>query len=193
MRRRGKWILGIAVAGLALTVGVLSLRPGVYMPAHRHCIKFAGMELVRYAQDHDGRFPTHPSGYGDALLLLDEESWASLTGPGYNTSAFQEAKATGRGLPEALCGRVYIQGLSRRSSPTVAVLFDKLATPGGDHCHLPMRLVATRGREVLFIDGHFEFVPDADWPAFAERQVDLLVSEGVRRDEAERLYAQASR
>jgi hypothetical protein len=151
----------------------------------------AGMEFLNYADSHGGAFPQHPNGYGDALLLLDEGCLHSVTGPGYEPAILREAKAAGRGLPEALCGRVYVQGLTRKSNPRLVVLFDKLATPGGDHCHLPARLWATRGREVLYIDGQMEFVADDKWRVFTAGQIDLLVTEGIRREEAERLYAQA--
>jgi hypothetical protein len=175
---------------LGLLVGLPSLRSGVYLPAHRHCIKFAGLQLEQYADAHKGRFPDHPAGYGDALLLMDEETYHSLTGPGYDPAVFREAKAAGRGLPEEACGRVYVRGLTMQTDSRVAILFDKRSTPGGDHCHWPFRLWAPRGREVLFRAGMSQFVRDSEWPAFAAEQIELLVRESIPRAEAERLYAQ---
>jgi hypothetical protein len=175
---------------LVLLVGLPSLRPGVYLPAHRHCIKIAVLQLLTYADANGGRFPDHPTGYGDALLLVDEEIYPFLTGPGYDPAVFREAKAAGRGLPEEACGRVYVRGLTTKVSSRVALLFDKRSTPGGDHCHWPMRLWAPRGREVVFPDATMEFVRDGDWPAFAAEQIELLVEAGIPRAEAERLYAQ---
>jgi hypothetical protein len=191
VRRRKKllWIV-LPVLALVLLVGLPSLRPGVYLPAHRHCIKFAGMQLHSYADAHGGRYPDHPAGYGDALLLMDEETYNALTGPGYDPAVFREAKAAGRGLPEEACGRVYVRGLTTKVSSRVALLFDKRSTPGGDHCHWPLRLWARRGREVGFPDGSFQFVRDSEWPAFAAEQTELLVGAGIPRAEAERLYAQ---
>lgn len=139
------------------------------------------------------RLPDHPGGYGDALFLLPEDTWYALTGPGYDEVPFREAKAAGRGLPEDACGRVYVRGLTTSSDPRAVILFDKLATPGGDHCQLPARLFAARGREVLGVGGSIQFVPEDDWPAFATEQVEVLVRAGVLRAEAERLYAQAVR
>lgn len=193
---RRKCLLLIALgllAPMATLVGVLSLRPGVYLPAHQHCIKMAGMEMHRYAADHDGRLPSHPEGYGNALLLLGEDSWPMLTGPGYDVQAFHRARAGGRGLAEDDCGRVYVQGLHAKSSNTseLVILFDKLSTPGGDHCHLPARLWASRCREVLYVDGHVNVIGDDRWPAFAAEQINLLVAAGIPRAEAERLYGQA--
>jgi hypothetical protein len=189
MQRRHLWIL-IPLAVLA-TVGALSLRRDVYLPAHRHCIKQAGMALLLYADTNGGRYPDAPGGYGDALLLAgEEENWHALTGPGYDPAVTREAAAAGRQLPEAGCGRVYIRGLTTKTNGRIAILFDKRSTPGGDHCHWPHRLWASRGREVLFRSCDFRFVRDSDWPAFADEQIELLVQEGIPRAEAVRLYAQ---
>jgi hypothetical protein len=190
VRKRLLFLVPVAVVA---TVGLLSLRPGVYLPAHRHCIKQAGLALHDYADAHGGRFPDAPGGYGDALLLAgNDETWHALTGPGYDPAALRGAAAAGRWLPEAECGRVYVRGLKAAGDGRVAVMFDKLATPGGDHCHLPIRLWATRGREVLYRDGNMRLVRDPDWPTFAAEQVELLAGEGVPRSEAERLYAQVA-
>ena len=71
----------------------------------------------------------------------------------------------------------------------IVILFDKLPTPGGDHCHFLTRLSAPLGREVGYADAHSEFVSEEDWPAFAQQQIGLLVAEGIGREEAESLYA----
>jgi hypothetical protein len=189
MRRRWRWLL-LALALLACGVTVyVRTHPLVFVETHAHCIKFAGLELERYASEHQGRFPFHRNGYGNALLLMDDDCFHALTGPGYNATPLREAKRTGRDLPESECGRVYIQGLTKKSNPEIALLFDKLPTPGGDHCHLPARLWAPLGREVWLAGMGHEFVRERDWPAFARKQVELLVQEGFERREAERLFA----
>jgi hypothetical protein len=114
--------------------------------------------------------------------------WACLTGPGYDAKPFKEAFATGSHLPEEKCGRVYVQGLSKSNDPTIAMLFDKLPTPGGDHCHGFYRLWAPLVREVCLCDGSITNVLEASWPEFSRRQIDLLVEAGIDRKEAERLY-----
>ncbi len=45
----------------------------------------------------------------DALLLLDEGVYQTLTGPGFDEDAFHDAKRKGEHLPQEKCGRVYIQ------------------------------------------------------------------------------------
>ena len=78
--------------------------------------------------------------------------------------------------------------LTLKSDPQIVILFDKLATPGGDHCSLPGRLFAAYGREVCFIDGHMQFIHETEWPDFAKEQIELLVKEGFKREDAEGLY-----
>jgi hypothetical protein len=159
------------------------------MSAHRHCIVCAGLALQEYAGAHQGRFPFDPKGYGNALLLLDEACFHNVTGPGYDPEPFSEAKNSGQELAEEKCGRVYVQGLTTKSNRKIALLFDKLPTPGGDHCHLPMRLWAPLGREVYLVGSEHLFVEESEWPEFASNQVELLVKEGFERKEAERLFA----
>ncbi len=188
MRRRWQCLLLVLVLLIVLVVVYVRTHPLVFMDTHAHCIKFAGLNLEKYASEHDGQFPSHPKGYGNALLLLDELYFHALTGPGYNASPLREAKRTGNELPESECGRVYIQGLTRRSNPEIALLFDKLPTPGGDHCPLPVRLWASLGREVWFVGTGHIFVLESEWPEFSRNQVELLVQEGLDRQEAERLF-----
>ena len=190
-RRKRFWWLVLVPLVLAIAVGIPSFRPGVYLPAHRHCIKQAGVALHNYAEVNGSRFPVHPRGYGDALLLAaTAENCHALTGPGYDPAAFRDALAAGRGLTEALCGRVYVSGLSLNAPAEVVILFDKRTTPGGDHCHWPLRLWSSRGREVLFRDGSMRFVQNSQWPEFVAEQTEKLVGAGIPRAEVERLFAQ---
>jgi hypothetical protein len=172
-----------------LVPAYIRTHPLVFMETHTHCIKYAGITLDGYASQHQGRFPSHPKGYGNALLLLDEDCFHALTGPGYEAGPLREAKRTGKDLPEEECGRVYIQGLTRQSNSDIALLFDKLPTPGGDHCSLPFRMWAPLVREAWLVGGGHITVPEREWPGFAEKQVEMLVREGFDRQEAQRLFA----
>ena len=191
-RRRWPWyLLSLLLAlGIAGTIYV-QMSPLIFNESflsHAHCIKSAGLELLNYADQHGGLFPTHPRGYGDALLMLDENVYYTLTGPGYDDAAFQLAKNLGTPLAKKDCGRVYIQGLNNTVNPKIAILFDKISTPGGDHCHLFARMSAPLGREVLFVVGYHEFIPDSEWPAFVQGQLALLATAGIPPVEAQRLY-----
>jgi hypothetical protein len=75
MRRRWPWILLAVVALALLWASYVRTHPLVFMETHRHCIKAAGLEMHQYASEHDGHFPTHPRGYGNALLLLNEDCY----------------------------------------------------------------------------------------------------------------------
>ena len=191
-KRRLRWIVpGILLLPL-LAVFYVRTHPLVFMKTHTHCITVADLQLHQYAAEHEGRFPSDSKGYGNALLLLDPECYSSLTGPGYDPASFHQAKSTGSDLPEEACGRVYVQGLTSKSNPEIALLFDKLPTPGGDHCPFPRRLCASLGREVLFIRLGQSFVRESDWPEFAKKQVELLIQVGIEPHEAKRLYASKS-
>jgi hypothetical protein len=193
IQQRWRWLAAACVLLAVAVVVYVRTHPLVFMDTHRHCIKAAWLELTAYADQHEGRFPSHPKGYPNALLLLDEEYFYSLTGPGYDDAPLRNAKKANVGLAEEECGRVYVQGLTTKSNAEIALLFDKLPTPGGDHCPFPFRLLKPPGREVLCVGGDLRFVPDRDWPAFAKKQVELLVQEGFDRDEAERLFASKPR
>jgi hypothetical protein len=191
--RGGTWLLAGAV-WLAACAGLWTIyvrtHPLVFMPAHEHCITYAELKFGEYAAEHAGRYPFDAKGYASALLMMDEDCFNTLTGPGYDPAPLVEAKRAGRELSEEDCGRVYIQGLTKQSNPKLAMLFDKLATPGGDHCYLPFRLWFPLRREVLMVGtGSHVAILEADWPEFSRGQVDLLVQEGWDRKEAERLYA----
>lgn len=197
-RSRRKWLirLGVPVIVLALasTIHVWT-HPLIFNESffsHAHCIPQTGLALRQYAMEHGGFFPAHTNGYGDALLLLLAEGSCasySLTGPGYDSGVFDRALTNHSDVPEIECGRVYIQGLTETMSPDLAILFDKLPNPG-DHTHFLSRIRHPLGREVCFLDGHFEFVPENRWAEFTHRQIELLVSQGLDRAKAEALYAE---
>ena len=198
MRRSIKILVALALAGVLCAIYVRT-HPLIFnesFAGHAHCISGTGLSLLTYAEENGGRFPFHTNGYGDALLLLTNEMagfWAGFTGPGYDGKVFAEAARTGRHIPEEACGRVYVQGLSRTNDPEIALLFDKLPTPGGDHCNGLARLRAPLGREVWIVGGGIKWIHETEWPQFARGQVQLLVKAGMSRREAEGLYATQSK
>ena len=148
--------------------------------SHEHCIKITGLALLTFATDHDGRFPHHTNGIGNALLLLIQEGATGDTG-----EVFRRALKTGEQIPEEQCGRIYIQGLSETNNPEIALVFDKKPTHGGDHFRRPWGPLL---REVCLLDGSMETVPESKWPSFASNQVELLVHEGIPRATANHYY-----
>lgn len=192
-----KLVSFLLVTGVAAFLAAVYFRthPMVFnesMWQHAHCMPQATLALQAYADRHGGRYPVHPRGYGNALLLLapyTEGSFYMLTGPGYDEAPFHEAMRNGSDLAEEDCGRVYVQGLGVKSNPEIAVLFDKIPTPGGDHCPFPIRVWASLCRDVGLVHGSATRVLETEWPEFARKQIELLVNEGISRQEAERLYA----
>jgi hypothetical protein len=164
---------------------------------HEHCIKNAGLALRIYATDHNGKFPSHTNGFGNALLLLAVEgnlgdtnnnykfAVGPITGPGDNGAIFKQALKSGQPIPESQCSRIYIQGLSETNNPNIAILFDKNSTPGGDHFRRPW---GPRLRELSLLDGSMQTVLDKDWPRFATNQIKLLIDEGINPATAAHYY-----
>ena len=188
------WSAGVVVLFVGLAVVYIKSHPLVFNESfweHAHCIKAASLALSNYADSHHGQFPSHPGGYGDALLLLNVDWFYALTGPGYDETPFIEAKREGKHLPEEECGRVYIQGLTTKTiapQSKLAILFDKLPTPGGDHCHFLPRIWAPLGAKLALRTARWNSSKSKPGPHSRE-QIELLAKEGIARDEAERLYA----
>jgi len=165
-------------------------------PVHQHCIKGAGSEFWLYSGDHDGRFPFSTNGFGDALLLMaksqgEDPAWviAVMTGVGDDGGAFRMALSNGTHLSESNCSRVYVQGLTTNSNHEIAMLFDAYPTHGGDHFRRPWGPLV---REVCLVDGSMQIIPEAGWPAFAKKQIELLVASGISRTNAEKYYKLAT-
>jgi hypothetical protein len=146
MKRSRQFITAALVLipiGFILAVAYIKSHPLVFNESlwqHGHCMPQAAGALRVYAHENGGRFPFHTNGYGDALLLVGQEGpYYYLTGPGYDTRVFEQAWASKGDVDEALCDRVYVQGLTETNDPRIAVLFDKVAAPP-DHCPFPDRL-----------------------------------------------------
>jgi len=194
LKKRLTMLLCIFTAVVILCAAYVQTHPLVFNESfweHAHCIKQVGLAFPVYAHDNDGRFPYHTNGYGDALLLIPAPWPPSLTGPGYDSKIFETALKSGIDVPESECGRVYVQGLSATDNPEIALLFDKLPTPG-DHRHFLSRIGAPLVREVWTIGG-MRVVRESEWPAFAKRQIELLVGAGIAREQAERYYSEKAK
>lgn len=188
--------IAMLLAGVAGAYWFVRSHPLVFLESfwgHAHCIKMAGLDLRRYGAENGDRFPVHTNGYGNALLLMTNAWLPSLTGPGYSAGAFEKARTERTALSESECGRVYIQGLSETNSSEIVVLFDKLPTPGGDHCHGPARLFRPLVREVMCVDGSMRIIQERDWPEFSRKQIELLVKTGIPRGQAEAYYAEKAK
>jgi hypothetical protein len=176
-------LLPLVGLGALLVIGVLNL-----FHAHEHCMKNAGLSLSLYAGDHDGKFPFHTNGFGDALLLLLEAPARDaplFTAPGDDGTLLKTHLESDTDVPETRCTRSYVQGLCETNNPEIALLFDRYPTRGGDHFRRPW---GPNVREVWLLGGGMNVIPESRWPEFKARQIKLLVAEGFNRDEAEAYY-----
>lgn len=182
----------IAIAAVVGLWAFVKMNPLIFnesLLGHAHCISQAGLGLLEYADRNGGQFPTHTNGFGDAVLPLTVPGTEyQFTGPMFDSSEFVAARIAGRDVNESKLGRIYVQGLTETNNPLIALLFDQLATPGGDHCHVPFRLYAPLGREVWWLGSSHEFVKATAWYSFATNQIELLVAAGVERKTAQKYY-----
>jgi hypothetical protein len=188
------WTLAGLAAALVAAVAYLHAA----YPVHRHCMKCAGAGFRIYESDHQGRLPLDTNGFGDALMLLvkgeylgdPQDGWHFVTGVGDDGSIFRAALASGGHIPEEKCSRVYVQGLSERNDYGIAILFDRYASPGGDHFHSPWGRPA---REVCLLDGSMQIIAETNWAQFSSNQIELLVRNGIPRATAQHYYALTKR
>jgi hypothetical protein len=193
--RKKRWLVGMVTSlgclpllwfGGAFAIGYFNL-----FHAHEHCSKGLGLALRIYSGDHEGNFPYHTNGFGDALLLLLKEDMVTdprtLTAPGDDGRMFKECRSKGLDVDETKCSRIYIQGLSETKigEYSVAIVFDAYPTPGGDHFRRPW---GEPTRDVVMADGSVEFVYEKNWPRFATNQIERLAKLGLNRDELEKLF-----
>jgi hypothetical protein len=152
---------------------------------HKHCIKSTGSALQAFAMANDGKFPAHTNGWGDALLLLVRSNYLDvpfICGPTDDGSVFRQALENGTDVPEELCSRVYVQGLTDDSLNGVCILYDRYSHPGGDHFY---QIKRTPVRECLDDYGSMVQIEDKRWPEFSWRQIKLLMERGFTREQAE--------
>jgi hypothetical protein len=179
--RAFKIIASIIILLLAITFLLFKIRPDLYETGHdhKHCMTQIALSLKQYASEHEGKFPYQASGYGDALLMLDDKylpvgNGDMYTGHGYDGSVFVEASKTKAHVPDEKCGRVYIQGLTEDSDSDIVLLFDKLPS--------------ARVREVFFIGGNSKWIANKDWNHFATSQIELLEKNGILKETAIAYY-----
>jgi hypothetical protein len=186
----------VILASSAWVIAVLAGLGAVWLhhlgKVHQHCIKITGLAFRMYAGDHNGAFPYHTNGFGDALLLLVKEHQvdrvAYICGPGDDGHVLTNALAQGLDVQEDQCSRVYVQGLTETNNPEICILFDRRSVKGGDHFYGSGKPV----REVCMLDGSMETISDERWPEFSRHQVELLIATGFKREKALEYYPAAT-
>ncbi len=195
-RRKKRVIIGLVILiPIFLVAAYISMAVFNVFHTHEHCIKQAGLALRTYALDNQGNLPYDTNGFGNALLLLMRAEYLGdtnglystgpITGPGDDGSLFRKALKTGARIAEQQCSRIYIQGLTEKNNPQIAILWDKKSSPGGDHFHRPWGPLL---REVCLLDGSMQIIPEKNWAGFVSNQVELLVQDGIPRATARHYY-----
>lgn len=172
-RRKAKDIivpLAVALGGLLLlaTLLLVALSHGkeriCLRPLCKNNLKQIGLALHIYAADYGGWFPIGPPGtdnsyalgmliYGGGNYLSDPEVLlCSSSGDRLAASRISRGRLAERGgLRPSSTSYDYFAGLKRDAPPHFMVAFDK-----APHHH-------DGGRNVLFVDGHVEFLSEKDF------------------------------
>lgn len=176
----------IGITGVSIVLRSQTERSLAFkLHGHQHYIKATGSPLRAYANDNGDSYPFHTNGWGDALLLLVKSNYADISlicGPTDDGRVFREALEDGTDVPEELCSRIYVQGLSTTNGYNLCVLYDRDSHPGGDHFY---QIKQESVRECL-VDGAFmNQVNDDRWSIVSQQQVELLMEQDFTRAQAE--------
>jgi hypothetical protein len=157
----------------------------VYPYGRSHCCILGMMfALQGYAEENGGRFPAGgESPEADLSLLYTSQLADADTLRGMTVSRKKVQGILDRGglLGPDSCGWHYVPGLTLADDPGLALLWCKTAL---NHNGSPSK---DGGREVLFIGRGREWVSGDGWPAFLERQKDLMKRRSKREMDGEPL------
>jgi len=141
------------------------------------------MQLMQYAEEHDGWFPRGEKCPEASLTLLTrmkppsvDAGW--IRGKTVPVEVVQQILDKGELLGPTTCGWNYIEGLRKDDSGELLLLWDKAGLG-----HNGQRI---NGRHVIMIQGRGETIPLDEWPAFLEKQR-LMLAQLPKRDPQPRL------
>ena len=163
---------------LALLVGIVRWRHRATHPyGWSHCCdKGLYMSLRAYAEEHDGHFPAGESSPEASLSLLYRGGHGVgadlLRGKTVPEAAVQEVLDRGELLGPNTCGWHYVEGLTLADDSNLALFWDKVGLGHNG------RVLPRGGHEVCLLGGGHEYIPEADWPQFLQKQEALLVARG---------------
>ncbi len=170
--RRLFFAIGAVGVGLGLVVGAARLyRAWLYPYGWSHCCDTGlYLGLVNYASSHGGAFPAgEPTPEASLSLLYPALADANLLrGKTVPLAVAQAALDKNGRLDPASCGWHYVEGLTDRDAPELALFWDKVGLG-----HNGQRLSAG-GHSVHFISATSDYIPEDQWPAFLDKQKELL-------------------
>lgn len=142
------------------------------------CIKWIAMTLEEYAREHDGRYPSGEESPEASLGLLYSDPWGldaeALRGKTVPAEVVQNVFDSGGKLSAETTGWHYVEGLTKKDNPDLALLWDKVGLGHNGEW--------TGGtREVVFVGGEIRAITAEEWPQFLKEQERLLAERDAAR------------
>jgi hypothetical protein len=128
------------------------------------------LDLLQYAEQHDGWFPCNEDSPEASLSLVSRQrpgTASVLCGKSVPESVVKDILGRGELLTPQTCGWNYVEGLRNDDDSRLALFWDK---EGLDHFGGRLR---GGGHVVVRIHGSFDHVPESEWAAFIEEQEKL--------------------
>jgi hypothetical protein len=178
VRPRRRWVRRLLL-GLLFTAAVLGILVGLarwylswqYPYGSSHCCDIQLMfALHEYARDHDGTFPSGEATPEASLSLLYPKYADAnlLRGRTVPLEVVEERLNLGKRLTPETCGWHYVEGLTTKDDPRLALCWDKIGL-GHDGRRLP-----DGGHTVVTIGRERRGVSEAEWVDFLREQAELL-------------------
>ena len=168
----------VAIAAVVLT-GLFAAAVGwhcyEYPYGSSHCciLQFT-LSLDQYAREHNGLLPAGKACPEASLSLLHYGDYGMdaniLRGKTVPLAVVESALERDGCLGPDSCGWHYVEGLTLADDGRLAVIWDKV---GLDHNG---GRFSGGGHEVLFLNGRREYILQADWPQFLQRQEQLMAA-----------------
>jgi hypothetical protein len=186
LRRHITLISVLACLGILLGLGYIYYKHTYPFGQSHCCIKNMYFALERYADENGGRYPAGQSSAEASLSLLYKSNFMdahTLRGMTVSEETTRKILEGGGLLGPDTCGWHYVPGLTKADDPEIAILWCKHALG-----HFGER-TKNGGREVVFVGSGTEWISGDKWPAFLEKQKQLIQNRSARAIAGEPLYS----
>jgi len=176
-KRLRPWLIALTVLG-ALACGGWGYYRWCFPYGWSHsCDKQLMFALRLYAEAHNGAYPAGRE-TPEASLSLLYPTYANAAVLQGKTVPLHEVKAIlerGERLGPDTCGWHYVEGLTVKDDPQLALCWDKAGLGHNGERR------SDGGRMVIFVGRGMEYIPGAQWDAFLEQQQALLEARERKR------------
>jgi len=185
-RRVVKWAIFLVIALLIVVLLGRALRIAMESADRSSCrnnLKQIGLALHLYAADHDESFPTGETEVEVFGKLIEGGYLKEATGSTYDRhpvyvcpSARADLKAwkRTRKLTDETCSYDFVAGLSAKSPFDFLVMFDRSAENHWVRAAGIPLLAGSKGRNVLYVDGHVSWSTEESFQERMEWQMEML-------------------